>query len=337
MAPAAAATAAGSSSRRKVKLTFHNSTRSEDLNDFAVLVALDSTRIDYAACPGGANLRFTDPDGTQLAYEIESWDAAAKSFVWVRVPKIDHASDADFIYMHYGDATLSDAQMPSQVWANADGVWHLSQDPGGHGLGDIKDSTGSRDGTASFAMSSGDLVDAMVGKGYRLNGTGGGVDALSALEASYTWSAWLKGDAAPTTANGNHEPVCNGDTTFNFAWDHGNAAFAGAAAHRDVTAWRTAQASGLVANTWYHLTGTFNGTQLCLYVDAGSPICTNAGLPELPSGAFQIGDATSNGSTFAGYADEVRVYSVSHTATWINADHASQTDTLITYGSPVPE
>src|SRR5439155_25896425 len=47
--------APAASAKRRVTLTFANP-RAEALTSFAVLVALDAARIDYAACPGGANL-----------------------------------------------------------------------------------------------------------------------------------------------------------------------------------------------------------------------------------------------------------------------------------------
>lgn len=324
------------SGKHRVRLTFHNGTRNADLVDFAVLVVIDATRIDYASCPAGANLRFTDPDGTQLAYEIERWDPAGSSFVWVRVPKIDRSSETDYVDMHYGDASLTDAQMPAQVWVDADAVYHLAQDPGGHGAGDIVDSTGMRAGTTTAAMASTDLIDAKVGQGFRMNGLGAGIHAAAAVAAMYTWSMWVKGDAVPGTS-ANHEPICDGDGNFNFAWDHLNAGYVGAAAQRDATTWRAAQGTGFAAATWYLLAGTYDGSSLCLYVDGQAPVCTAAGSPVAPSFGLQIGDATSNSTSFKGYLDEVRVYSVAQSALWLDADHASQTDTLIAYGQPVSE
>src|ERR1700710_1920613 len=60
----------GSTSRRKVKLTFVNGSRAIALDHFLALVVLDPSRIDYALTkPNGADLRFVDGDNTPLSYE----------------------------------------------------------------------------------------------------------------------------------------------------------------------------------------------------------------------------------------------------------------------------
>ena len=75
-------------SQRK-RLTFNNTGQAENLADFAVLIKLDSTRINYALTQNaGQDLRFVDADGTLLAHEIESWDESGTSYVWVKVPQI---------------------------------------------------------------------------------------------------------------------------------------------------------------------------------------------------------------------------------------------------------
>ena len=321
----------GATAKRRVTLTFANP-RAEALANFAVLVALDATRIDYAACPGGANLRFTDPDGAALSYEIERWDPAGTSIVWVRVPQIDASSTTDFITMHWGDAALTDAQTPAQVWDHAALVYHLAEDP----TFGTKDSTGTHAGTATPQMIAADLVDGKLGKAVRFDGMGGGIHAPSMMLPRFTWTMWLRADAAPA-GTANHEPITDGDTNFNFAWDHSTPAYVGALAMHDTTMWHAAQGTGFAGATWYLLAGTYDGLQLCLHVDAAAPTCVNAGSPSTPTALFQLADATSNVATFKGILDEVRVYDVARSDLWLDADHASQTDTLITYGTAVPD
>ena len=79
-------------SQRK-QLTFNNTGQAENLTNFAVLVELDSTRINYALTQNaGQDLRFVDGNGTLLAHEIESWNESGTSYVWVSVPQIDASS-----------------------------------------------------------------------------------------------------------------------------------------------------------------------------------------------------------------------------------------------------
>jgi hypothetical protein len=127
-----------SSWKYRKKITFDNrtstlGTTSEALTNFPVLVTLDGSRVDYTNTQNsGQDIRFTDSDGTTLlSYEIEKWNEAANSYVWVKVPQIDFNSNTDYIYMYYGNAGASDAQSPNNVWdANFLGVWHGSDTVG---------------------------------------------------------------------------------------------------------------------------------------------------------------------------------------------------------------
>ena len=114
------------------KLTIDNSDQTEALTDFPLLVKLDDTRIDYAkTLNAGEDIRFIDDNGsTQLKYEIEKWDEAGTSYVWVKVPQIDGSSKTDHIWMYYDNLLASDNQDPPNVWTNGyAGVWHLREDP----------------------------------------------------------------------------------------------------------------------------------------------------------------------------------------------------------------
>ncbi len=101
------------------KLIFNNADQL-DLDDFPVLVVLDSSRIDYSKVEdAGEDLRFIDDDDlTVLAHEIEEWNESGTSYVWVKVPRIDGLSSTDFIYMYYDNFTASDVQDIAGVWSN---------------------------------------------------------------------------------------------------------------------------------------------------------------------------------------------------------------------------
>jgi len=127
------------SSRRR--LTFGNGAQAEDLAEFPVLVRLNSSRIDYGRVQnGGEDLRFIDADGSELSYEIEHWDEGGESIVWVKVPQIDGLSNSDYIWMYYGNDSISDGQDVHGVWdTNFLMVWHLNDQPTGT-PGDIPNS-----------------------------------------------------------------------------------------------------------------------------------------------------------------------------------------------------
>ena len=123
-----------------------------DLKDFPVLVS--RTDADFAngiASADGFDVVFTLPDGTPLAHEIESFNAAAGRLVaWVKLPTLSATGDTEF-RMHYGnpDGTGPTAR-PADVWDSAfTMVQHLSTAVNGK----VLDSTANHnDGTVAGAV-----------------------------------------------------------------------------------------------------------------------------------------------------------------------------------------
>jgi len=115
---------------KRVKITFNNSAQSENLQNFPVLIKLNSSRIDYEETKDqGQDIRFVDSnDITLLAHEIEKWDETGTSYVWVKVPQIDGSSNTDYIWMYYANAGASDGQNVEAVWSNGYvAVYHLKE------------------------------------------------------------------------------------------------------------------------------------------------------------------------------------------------------------------
>ncbi len=100
------------------------------MTDFPVLIAFNSSNIDYALTQNsGQDLRFVDADGTALAYEIESWNEAGTSFVWVRVPNVAIGS-SDSIFVYYGNASASAGEAGTAVWSSSYAAVYHMDDPG---------------------------------------------------------------------------------------------------------------------------------------------------------------------------------------------------------------
>ncbi len=73
------------------------------LTDYQVLIELKGADFPSEAESDGADIRFTDVNGNELNYWIESWDYAGKSAkMWVKVPSI-LASSNTVIRMYYGN------------------------------------------------------------------------------------------------------------------------------------------------------------------------------------------------------------------------------------------
>jgi len=79
----------------------------KDLRDYQVFVAFNPSNFPEKAKKDGADIRFTDANGKELSYWIESWDYSGKSAkIWVKVPKIP-ANGETKITMRYGNPSAS--------------------------------------------------------------------------------------------------------------------------------------------------------------------------------------------------------------------------------------
>lgn len=114
---------------RRRPLMIQNATRAETFTNFPTLVVLDSTRVDYAQTQNsGQDLRFVDNDAsTTLPHQIETWNEAGSSYVWVNIPQVEASTNADCIWMYYGNAAAADGQNATSVWSSEfSGVYHFN-------------------------------------------------------------------------------------------------------------------------------------------------------------------------------------------------------------------
>ena len=119
-----------------VQYTVNGYTGTEELANFPVLVRLAAgspVGFSYSDCAaGGADLTFTDDAGNVIQREVDTWNTAGESLVWVCVPVVTNGTT---FTMHYGDtaaAAQPACQTDGSVWsgANFKGVWHMdSVDP----------------------------------------------------------------------------------------------------------------------------------------------------------------------------------------------------------------
>jgi hypothetical protein len=104
---------------------------------FPLLVRLDSANFAFSeARKDGGDLRFADPDGKHLPYQIERWDSAGKAAaIWVLMDSVRGNSVTPALRMLWGKADAADSSNGAAVFDSADGytaVWHL----GGRAVGD---------------------------------------------------------------------------------------------------------------------------------------------------------------------------------------------------------
>jgi biopolymer transport protein ExbB len=331
-----------------MQLTFDNSASAETLVDFPLPLRLDAAVLDYAHTgAAGEDVVFTDADGTTvLSHEIERWDEAGTSFVWVEVPAIDGGSTTDHVWMYYG-CTSPPAPYPAGVWDDGfAAVWHLSDFANDEwSSAEHADATG---GGCTGGQNGNALTQGVFAGGQDFDGNdfvrvpdGAALDVTGAI----TFEAWARFDVLP----GNNE---FGYVTGKYdtgADDRSYALYLYESEPRFIISYdgvdaTTAAWSGVTAATgqWYYLVGVYAGdsgsTAVRIYVDgvfAGSdagpvPAQIHAGAADLVIG----------GKLFAGepnlwvdaQIDEVRVSNVARSAAWIATQHFAMTGGFVTFG-----
>ena len=117
----------------RVKITFDNSDSAVNLNWFPVLVHLDDSNADWTKIQDdGDDIRFTDSNGqTLLSAELLEWDDTNDAWMYCNVTRIDAGSTTDYIYMYYGNTTVSNYWDAEAVWRSEYvAVWHFEEASG---------------------------------------------------------------------------------------------------------------------------------------------------------------------------------------------------------------
>lgn len=104
----------GSGYSCRMKLTFSGYTAPGTLTNLPVLVVLNTGIPNFSygqfQSTNGYDLQFVDASGTNvLPYEVEKWNPAGSSYVWVSVPAL--AASSDYIWAQWGNSATA-GQMP---------------------------------------------------------------------------------------------------------------------------------------------------------------------------------------------------------------------------------
>jgi hypothetical protein len=340
-----------------MRITFSGYTNSETLLDFPVLVRLSANIVGFSysqfASPNdGADLRFTAANGRELPFEIDQWNPAGESLVWVQVPSI--TSSNDYITAHWGNAT--DSAMPASntngtVWTTLSGannfllVYHLSKS----GF-PVADSTLQHPATSGAAPA---LATGIVGNGNAFNGTSQFLDAGQInVGKTFTVSAWV--NIAPTASSeqtiwGNKQGGWN-TAGFDFyvnsyQTSDGKIYFDTAdGVGGNVSARTVSNAFSL--GQWHLLTGTMDGSNgvVHVYVD-GVDQTINTGVDTaFPTtnyarcGSLLTGTPGATGNLyFNGSMDDTRIESAVRSPAWVWASWATVANSsFASFGTIIP-
>ena len=305
----------------------------EAVADAPVMVRLTAERIDYGLAGDGADLRFEGADGAPLAHEIERWDPAGESIVWVKLPVLDSGATFSMIY---GDGVAA-AERPAEVWAVHDLVYHLT--------GSAADSRSAVDGTPTngAAFGAGRLADAALLDGVDDYVEIGAELPLLRAASAATVSMWIR----PAALRGSMVEIAisTGETSRMFAnLQTGGLGRLGIRTQDVVGGAIAADAVDPVAVdewAWLLFTADFAAQTAAVYVNGAESarlemLAYDATTPDTNSALAVIGsdDTFAVDGFFPGAIDEVRLASRAVDAAWAQAQFLSMTDALLGFELP---
>ena len=314
-----------------VQFTVSGYAGTEALANFPVLVRLAAgspVGFAYSDCAaGGADLTFTDDGGNVIPREIDTWDTAGESLVWVCVPVVTNGTT---FTMHYGDASVAAqpaCQTDGSVWsgANYKGVWHMdSVDPADSSPNGFD----GRKQTSNLSVVDGPLGAAV---NFPRTTTGDGITCgevlpNSQLTGGFTIEGWCRptqygdmSDGAAMFGKNLFVSLRIANATRVTLTTPGKADH-----HMDL-------ASGVLpdVNTWWHFAATFkintNNNGLKFYVNGQCVMTRGAGDAnnKVDSTEMFLGN-NQWGQAFKGDLDEIRLSTGLKSADWIAATYATQ-------------
>lgn len=316
--PSAGATVDSTDFGKMIPFTVSGYAGSSTLENFPVLVRL-STAIngfDYAdfgatAADVRAGLRFADADGSSLDYEIDTWDPAGESLVWVSVPAVSGTATRFYAYFKPDAGATLPAVDPTAVWTRAGyfGVWHFGEVDATDGS--VADATGNGLTAAPRALSGAPnlrtdgagVVGAYVKSNAGLVLPSAAISAFADTRTDYTVEAWVN----RSVENGGDQQIMRSANVWNQGAGlrlndrifYGNGGF---------TQWSADYPVPLTG--WTFLAGAFSTTQSgYLQLNDGYPLPSIArGDSNTSFTAFSLTSRTGGtDDVFKGYADEFRL------------------------------
>jgi len=105
----------------------------ENVLNFPLLIRLDESNFHFdQAREKGQDIRFTDPQGNPLPYEIECWDKANKTAeIWVKLPIVPGDSASWGLAMFWGNPAAKDQSNYRKVFERQEGfviVLHMNRE-----------------------------------------------------------------------------------------------------------------------------------------------------------------------------------------------------------------
>ena len=292
--------------------------------DFPVLVRLPAEASAQLQSANGTDLYVTDENDSALPFEVDTFDPAGETLVWVKVPSL---SAATALTVYFGGAANADND-PTAVWTDYVGVWHMSEASGavadatGHGL----DAAPAKATAVSVVQANGAVGTA------RQTATSDVKDYLSIpnyntqnVGANFTFSCFY--DA---TARKGYDRLVSRKETHDAGngWEVEMANASNKLSARGASATSISGTfSDLVSSGWMRFTFVYSGTTLTAFLN-GAQIGTGTIAAATDNGKpLSIGcDSDGSEAYFVGYVDEARLRKGAASAAEVALEYATMSD-----------
>jgi hypothetical protein len=334
-------------------LTLKTSTlgSSTDLTNFPFLVSIQdaSLIIDPNSCtnkvqhPTGPQYDFAFVDGsnTEVPYDVESYNSTTGTLlVWVKLSTLYHSLNNTLSFF-YGSATTiathTTAFHQSTWTSDYKAVYHFNE--GTFTGAAIDATTNAQPGTINN-MTAADLVAGKIGTAYTFDGISKNISSTTIpITGTFTISAWVNlsalGFDGKIMTNQPSTATPSGGFKLGIFTNNIPETEGGGQENRQVDHPTETAAPALSVNTWYHIQGVYDGTNLYTY-ENGQQYQTLATTNPTATNPFYIG-VGEGGNTlyFHGLIDEPRVSNVPKPADWIKAEYNNQNapSSFITQGT----
>ncbi len=344
--------------RYKMDITFAGcgiAANADALVNFPAAVILDPSvkpgfaYTDFSFPENAADLRFADANGEELAYEIDTWDTAGRSLIWVRVPSL-RSDTVITAYWGSSDAVKPAYTTDGTTWSEGYvAVWHMNES-GTPLLDSTKRNNLSNASTAQPTLG---VTDAQLqlGKTVAFPGLESWLSTIGSPSLPALGSLTLEAMAYDVPGSSNtvgliSKRVGNGNgTCFSFFKlnDVMNLDLSVGTANASVRFALEKMPQG----EWTHVAATYDGSTLAnaakrvvFYCDGAvkaTPDTASATSLTLPVTAAPIYVGILNSSDKRGWMgkmDEVRISNVARSAAWVNASSLSMKSpsAFATYG-----
>jgi len=323
-----------------------------DVSNFPVLVRLNPSLFSGFANTntGGSDVRFANPDGSALPYQIERWldisGNADIAEIWVKVPVVKGGNQDQYIKMYWGNTSAQGQSSATSVFEttnNFAGVWHLSEDASGTGTTGLYQNASGRENGDDYVSSTN--KKGLIGRGQKFDGTDDYIKLTQAnnfdINTAFTMEAWVK-------------PTFGSWPWWAHLWGDWTGAVAEEFAIREGKIYiqiREKYSTGpdcdnvwgpsqLTLNQWNHVVATFNAGTIKVYLNGNLDATKSTNVNDVHNtGNNKFIGAKNNVVDFpySGYIDEFRLSLNARSQDWIKLEfqNQQQNQTLITFGPVV--